>query len=60
VDERRAADEPRTLTLQLEVQLDAQPVSGRLRTAWGAEERFVGWFEFVDALRRLHDLSRHR
>jgi hypothetical protein len=42
------------------VQLDAQPVSGRLRTSWGAEERFVGWFEFVDALRRLHDLSRHR
>jgi hypothetical protein len=46
----------RTLCLRLEVQLDRQPVGGRLRTDWGAEETFVGWLGFVDALRRLRDL----
>jgi hypothetical protein len=50
-------DVDRTLCLRLEVQLDRQPIGGRLRTDWGAEETFVGWLGFVDALRRLRDLS---
>jgi hypothetical protein len=45
----------RTLRLRLEVQLDRQPITGRLRTDRGAEESFVGWLGFADALRRLRD-----
>jgi hypothetical protein len=56
MDDRSGRDEERTLSLRLEVQLDRQPIGGRLRTDWGAEETFVGWLGFVDALRRLHDL----
>lgn len=43
-----------TLRLQLDVRLDGRPISGALRTEEGAEERFVGWIEFVGALDRLH------
>jgi hypothetical protein len=55
-----------TLRLQLDVRLDRDPISGALRTQEGAEERFVGWLEFVGALDRLHrlqmesDQGRHR
>jgi hypothetical protein len=55
-----------TLRLQLDVCLDRNPISGALRTEQGAEERFVGWLEFVGALDRLHrlqtesDQGRHR
>jgi hypothetical protein len=51
-------DDPRTdgatLSLRLDVALDRQPICGALRTDEGAEERFVGWLEFVGALDRLH------
>ena len=56
MDDRQSRGEERTLSLRLDVQLDRQPIGGRLRTDWGAEETFVGWLGFVDALRRLHDL----
>jgi hypothetical protein len=56
MDDRQGRGEERTLSLRLDVQLDRQPIGGRLRTDWGAEETFVGWLGFVDALRRLHDL----
>jgi hypothetical protein len=49
------AVEGHTLRLQLELQLDRQPISGCLRTQAGVEERFEGWLGFADALRRLHD-----
>jgi hypothetical protein len=39
--------------VQLELWLDRQPISGRLRTERGADEQFVGWLGFVDALKRL-------
>jgi hypothetical protein len=42
-----------TLSLRLDIQLDRQPIRGRLRTDSGAEETFVGWLGFVDALQRL-------
>jgi len=32
--------EDRTLRLQLELQLDRQPISGRIRTVSGAEKQF--------------------
>jgi hypothetical protein len=53
VDDRPASDEANVLRLQLELNLDVEPISGRLRTQGGAEEPFVGWLGFVDALRRL-------
>jgi hypothetical protein len=53
VDDRPASEEANVLRLQLELRLDCEPISGRLRTGWGAEEPFVGWLGFVDALRRL-------
>jgi hypothetical protein len=53
VDDRPVFEEANVLRLQLELHLDREPISGRLRTQWGAEERFVGWLGFVDALRRL-------
>ena len=37
--------------------LDRQPISGRLRSERGADERFVGWLGFVEALKRVHDLE---
>ena len=48
----RRRDEEGALSVQLDVHLDRQPVTGRLRTAQGADERFVGWLGFVDALKR--------
>jgi len=53
VDDHPTPEEANVLRLQLELHLDREPISGRLRTGWGAEERFVGWLGFVDALRRL-------
>jgi hypothetical protein len=50
------AVEDHTRQLQLELRLDRQPISGRLRTQQGAEEAFEGWLGFADALRRLHEL----
>lgn len=53
MDDQPVFEEANVLRLQLELHLDREPISGRLRTRWGAEERFVGWLGFVDALRRL-------
>jgi hypothetical protein len=53
VDDQPDFEEVNVLRLQLELHLDREPISGRLRTRSGAEERFVGWLGFVDALRRL-------
>jgi hypothetical protein len=53
VDDRPPSAEANVLRLQLELHLDREPISGRLRTLRGAEEPFVGWLGFVDALRRL-------
>jgi hypothetical protein len=44
-----------TLTVQLELELGREPVTGCLRTEDGIEERFVGWLGFVDALKRLRE-----
>ena len=57
MDDDAGAREDRVLSIQLDLHLDRQPISGRLRTEWGADERFVGWLGFVDALQRLHDLE---
>jgi hypothetical protein len=53
--EEGAAAEEDVLSVQLDVHLDRQPVQGRLRTPRGAEEPFVGWLGFVDALGRLRE-----
>jgi hypothetical protein len=55
MDQEAAADEDRVLSVQLDVDLDRQPVRGCLRTSTGAEEPFVGWLGFVEALGRLHE-----
>lgn len=47
----------RALTVRLELRLDRVPICGRLRSDAGAEERFVGWLGFVDALKRVHALE---
>ena len=44
----------RLLVVQLELQLDREPLSGRLRAAHGREQAFVGWLGFAEALHRLH------
>ena len=44
----------RRLRVQLELDLDHEPISGLLRSG-GTEERFVGWLGFVDALKKLQD-----
>jgi hypothetical protein len=51
----RAKDEERVLSVHLDVHLDQTPISGCLRTAQGAEMRFVGWLGFVDALQRVQE-----
>lgn len=48
------------LTLQLELQLAREPISGRLRDECGADEEFVGWLGFVEALRRLSEAQTQR
>jgi len=53
MDDRPASEDANVLRLQLELNLDREPISGRLRTQRGAEEPSVGWLGFVDALRRL-------
>lgn len=53
MDDQARTDAERALHAQLDVCLDRQPISGRLRTEQGADERFVGWLGFVEALRRL-------
>ena len=53
MDDRPASEQANVLRLQLELHLDREPITGRLRTGRGAEEPFVGWLGFVDALRRL-------
>jgi hypothetical protein len=53
MDDRPVSAEANVLRLQLDLHLDREPISGRLRNRQGAEEPFVGWLGFVDALRRL-------
>jgi hypothetical protein len=53
--EDQAQRDDRALTVRLDLHLDREPICGRLRTERGADERFVGWLGFVDALKRLHD-----
>jgi hypothetical protein len=60
VDDRPPADEDRALSVQLDLYIDSQPIHGRLRTEGGADERFVGWLGFVDALTRLHEVTSKR
>lgn len=49
------AHEDRVLRAELALQLGREPISGRLRPEPGAEEPFVGWLGFVDALTRLNE-----
>ena len=58
MDDETSADQNYPLRVQLDLDLDRQPISGRLRTQWGADERFEGWLGFVDALRRLQELRK--
>jgi hypothetical protein len=55
MDDQTGTHEDRTLSVHLDLYLHRQPISGRLRTEWGADERFVGWLGFVDALKRLQE-----
>jgi hypothetical protein len=55
VDGNDRTDKDRVLRVQLELDLDSQPVTGLLRSERGADEAFVGWLGFVDALKRLHE-----
>jgi uncharacterized protein YbjT (DUF2867 family) len=52
-----ASDDQGTLSCQLDVNLDRRPVTGRIRTPDGADERFVGWLGFVDAMKRSEQTS---
>jgi hypothetical protein len=43
------------LRVRLDLDLDSEPVRGRLWDEQGTDEPFVGWLGFVDALKRCHD-----
>jgi hypothetical protein len=58
--EDNRTSEDRALRVQLEVHLDRQPVTGLLRPEQGAAEEFVGWLEFVGALKRLQEAPADR
>jgi hypothetical protein len=60
MDDAPPGPEQRTLSVRLDVQLDREPIAGRLRTDGGVEVRFVGWLGFADALTRLHEPERRR
>ena len=53
MDDHASIDEQSALRVQLELHLDHQPISGRLRTERGAEEQFVGWLGFAGAVEQL-------
>jgi hypothetical protein len=55
MDGNDRTDDDRVVRVQLELDLDSQPVTGLLRSDRGADEAFVGWLGFVDALKRLHE-----
>ncbi len=55
VDDHTRTDEDRVLRVELELHLGREPISGCLRPKAGAEEPFVGWLGFVDALKRLNE-----
>jgi hypothetical protein len=55
MDDQAGPDDADVLRVQLELNLNRQPISGRLRTWQGAEQRFVGWLGFIDALKRLQE-----
>jgi hypothetical protein len=55
MEDGTVADEEGVLSVQLDVLLDRKPVQGRLRTRTGAEEPFVGWLGFVEAIGRVHE-----
>jgi hypothetical protein len=57
MDEQAHSGEERTLSVRLDLQLAGAPTRGRLRTDGGAEEHFVGWLGFVDALKRLYEFE---
>jgi len=58
MDDEDGADEEVVLRVQLELRLDRQPISGRLSTTQGADEQFVGWIGFIEALTRLQEQER--
>jgi hypothetical protein len=55
MDDRARTNDGRPLSVQLDLRLDAEPISGRLRPEHGPDEHFVGWLGFVEALRRLSE-----
>jgi hypothetical protein len=59
-EEPRTKVHGRVLRVHLELHLDREPISGRLRPEDGAEEPFVGWLGFVDALKRVHESPSNR
>ena len=60
MDDGDRTGEDHVLRLQLELHLDDQPISGRVRTEHGADERFAGWLGFVDALKRFREIEDRR
>jgi hypothetical protein len=59
-DEARPPDQECRLSVHLELCMDRRPISGRLRTDYGADEWFVGWLGFVEALKALHEIEEAR
>jgi hypothetical protein len=55
MDDQAPTDRSRRLSVQLDLSLDSEPISGRLRSERGHTQEFVGWLGFVEALRRLSD-----
>jgi hypothetical protein len=58
VHDSRRANTDRPLRVQLELHMDREPITGRLRPERGSDQVFVGWLGFVDALKRLHHPDR--
>ena len=59
MDDTAGADREHLISVQLDVDLGHEPVRGRLRSG-AADEPFVGWLGFFDALRRLAAPADHR
>jgi hypothetical protein len=57
MDDDGYVDDECGFRVQLELNLDCQPISGQLRPERGGVEPFVGWLGFVEALKRLYDAA---
>jgi hypothetical protein len=55
MEDQAQTNADRPLSVQLDLRLNSDPISGWIRCERAPAEQFVGWLGFVEALRRLSE-----